>query len=68
MGAEYTPAQRAASKRYEQARKNIRLLVKVEEWQAYKDQAEREGKDLKPFIIDCINEHMNRVTQNGQNQ
>ena len=59
MGAQYTKAQAAASRRHLEKLDEIKLRVPKGKREAYKQQAEAEGKSLNQFIIDCIEKGRN---------
>lgn len=58
MGAKYTKAQKTASETYMRDKHTIRVVVTEEKAQQYKDAAEKEGKSLNRFMIDCAEEHL----------
>lgn len=59
MGAQYTKAQAAASRRHLEKLDEIKLRVPKGKREEYKQQAEAEGKSLNQYIIDCIEKGRN---------
>ena len=59
MGAKYTEAQAAASRRHLEKFDEIRIRVPKGKREEYKQQAEAEGKSLNQYIIDCIEKRRN---------
>lgn len=54
MGAKYTEAQAAASRRHLEKLDTITLRVPKGDREAYKKIAEEKGKSLNQYIIDCM--------------
>lgn len=54
MGKIYTQAQAKATAHYMQDKHTIRVVVKKEKADQYKELASDAGKSLNQFIIDCI--------------
>lgn len=62
MGSKYTKAQKTASDAYMQDKHTIRVVVTDEKAQQYKDAAQKEGKSLNRFMVDCAEEHLAGVS------
>lgn len=54
MGAKYTQAQAAASKKHLAKLEEIKIRVPKGKKEEYKQKAEAAGKSLNQYIIDCI--------------
>lgn len=59
MGAKYTEAQAAASRRHHEKLDSIIFRVPKGKKEEYKQLAEAEGKSLNQYIIDCIEKRRN---------
>lgn len=54
MGVKYTKAQKEATERYMKDKHTIRVVVTKEKAKEYKGKAEKAGKSLSQYIIDCV--------------
>ena len=66
--AKYTEAQAKAVKTYLEKNNlvEIKFRVKREKREEYKEQAEKKGKSLNSFIIEAINEKIERECINNE--
>lgn len=54
MGRKYTAGQAKATANYMRDKHTIKVVVTKEKADEYKAAAEKQGKSLNKFIIDCI--------------
>lgn len=58
MGGKYTEAQKQATLRYlKESTEDVRIRVPKGTKDEWKAAAERDGKSLQRFIIDCVENH-----------
>ena len=66
MGAKYTKAQAAASKKYMEGKTTLRVVVTEDKAVTYKKAAKEEGKSLSRFMADLADDAIAKKAQEVQ--
>lgn len=57
----YTEAQKTATKKYLKTLKSLSIRISEEDYQRYKNSADSEGMSLRSFVIQSIEEKIDRI-------